>query len=815
MVRSKTTRPQILVIMTAIFFVVLGTSVSFGASPGEGQLTVIEPDGKPGANCPLQHTSVKAEVSGFVAKVEVKQVFRNPGQEKIEAVYTFPLSANGAVDEMLMKIGDKVVSGEIKRREEAKRIYEAARDKGHLASLLDQERPNIFMQSVANIMPGQMVEIVIKYVEFLNYEKGFINFSFPMVVGPRFIPGSPNGKNGSGWAHDTAQVPDASRVTPPVAEEGKRAGHDIDLSVSIDAGMPIGKVESLLHEVDIERKTDSKLVVSLKNKKEIPNKDFALRLPVAADKVQSSVISHKDGDTGYVTVALVPSERVVPEQIAPRELFFIIDTSGSQSGKPLEKAKETAKYIIERMNVNDTFNVIDFNDTARTLFAYPKKKTDETQTKALQYIQSLKGSGGTRMIPAIWEALNTAPAENRLRIVIFMTDGLVGNDFEVISMVKKLRDKSRWFAFGTGNSVNRFLLDNIARAGGGEVDYVYLNSPGEEVAKKFYERIDAPVLTDISLSFEGISLEEVYPGTICDLWSHKPLVFKARYTTPGKGTVTIKGLQAGKPYTQTLDVTLPEKEQGNRSICSLWARAKVDDLMERDLMGIQRGNPDEKVKEEIIKVALAHKLMTQFTSFVAVEEAVVNVDGKPVRVTVPVELPEGVSREGVFGPSHANLKSRGAAPHSYRPPRGYSSPTASAGVGRPAQVRNVSPLVSQTVPHSNNRNKVASAAPRRVVAKASSNAKLSPELADLQAMKEKPFNYTKGEVTVKDGKVAVKVWLNRYDDKLMKLLEEKGVEISFKASTGKMIIGYILVEKLKDLSEIPEVRFIEPFSAKA
>ena len=233
-------------------------------------------------------------------------------------------------------------------------------------------------------------------------------------------------------------------------------------------------------------------------------------------------------------------------------------------------------------------------------------------------------------------------------------------------------------------------------------------------------------------------------------------------------------------------------------------------------MGIQRGNPDKKVKEEIIEVALAHKLMTQFTSFVAVEEAVVNVDGKPVRVTVPVELPEGVSREGVFGPSHANLKSRGAAPHSYRPPyRLLRHATASAGAGRPAQVRNVSPLVSQQIPHSNNRNKVASAAPQRVEAKASFNAKLSPELADLLAMKEKPFNYAKGEVTVKDGKVAVKVWLNRYDDKLIKLLEEKGLEISFKASTGKMIIGYILVEKLKDLSEIPEVRFIEPFAAKA
>ncbi len=621
-----------------------------GDSSGQGRLTIIDPDGKTESTCPLEHTSVKADVSGFVASVEVKQVFHNPRSDKIEAIYTFPLSADGAVDQMLMKVGDKVIRGEIKRREEARQIYEAARDKGQVASLLDQERPNIFTQSVANIMPGEKVEITIRYVETLNYEDGAFKFNFPMVVGPRFIPGQPDAKQGTGWARDTSQVPDASRITPPVAEEGKRAGHDIDLAVSIDAGVRIEKIESQLHEVDIERKGESKVMVSLRNKKEIPNRDFVLSYLVASDQIKSGVLAHKDGENGYVMMVVIPPKRVQAEQTAPRELIFIIDVSGSQQGLPLEKAKETVKYIIDRMNPNDTFNVIDFNDTTRMLFPSPKENTPETRAKALQYVKSLKGSGGTRMISAIWETLNTKAPENRLRVVTFMTDGLVGNDFEVISMVKKLRDKSRWFSFGTGNSVNRFLLDNVARVGGGAADYILLNSPEEAVAKKFYEQIATPVLTDITLSCEGSFLQDVYPGNVSDLWSHRPLIFKARYTKSGKGTVKIKGFQAGKPYEQDVSLTLPENEAENSSISSLWARSKVDELVDQDLMGIQRGNPDKTVKEEIVKVALVHRIMTQFTSFVAVEEAVVSMNGKPVTVTVPVELPQGVSREGVFGP---------------------------------------------------------------------------------------------------------------------------------------------------------------------
>lgn len=801
--------PTIFPVVGLLLLLIMGAQISEAETPGQGTLTIIEPDGKTGSDCPLEHTSVQAVVSGFVADVEVKQIFHNPLKKKIEAVYTFPLSSTGAVNDMLMKVGDRTVKGIIKQREEARRIYEEAKEKGHVASLLDQERPNVFTQSVANIMPGEKVEITIRYVEVLTYEGGAVKLAFPMVVGPRFISGRPNGKQGTGRAQDTTSVPDASRITPPVSEDGKRAGHDIDVTVSIDAGVPIEKIDSKLHEVTVDRDGKSRATVSLKEKKEIPNRDFVLEYLVAGDQVRAGILTHKDEPNGYVNFILIPPDRVAQNQIAPRELIFVVDTSGSQSGFPLEKCKETMKYVIDRMNPGDTFNFIDFSDQSRMLFSSPKKNTPENREKVLRYIDSLKARGGTRMAHAIWDALSMEPSDNRLRIVTIMTDGLIGNDWEVISMIKKLRGKSRFFSFGTGNSVNRFLLGNMARVGGGEVDYVLLNTPAEGVAKKFYERIASPVLTDIKLTFDGIELQDVYPSAISDLWSQKPLIFKARYSKAGKGTVTIKGLKSGKVYEQTLKVDLPATEKGNVALPFLWARAKVDDLMDMDLMGIQRGIPRKEIKEQIVKVALAHNLVTQFTSFVAVEETVVTKDGKPVKVTVPVELPDGMSREGIFGNKTGTTHAPGKTTVGASYPMSMQS--------RPVESKS---KWAPSVPGAADTFHRGTIKPTGIVVAESDMkreavvSKLSPDLVDLLKMKNRPADYSKDQMSVKEGKITVQVWLRKMNDKLIELLAEKGLKIVFKATTGKMIIGEISVDRLEDLAKIEEIKFIEPFVAK-
>jgi Ca-activated chloride channel family protein len=814
-----------LLVVTGLFSTARGSSEA--TRPGQGSLTIIEPDGKPGKDCPLEHTAVKAEISGFIARVSVKQIFHNPSDKKIEAVYTFPLSAEAAVDDMLMKVGQREVRGVIKRREEARQIYERARDKGHVASLLDQERPNIFTQSVANIMPGEKLEITIHYSEVLPYDDGSFKFVFPMVVGPRFIPGEPGQKTGTGWAPDTDQVPDASRITPPVTPEGTRAGHDLSLQVVIDAGVPILGIDSRLHEITVERDGAARASVSLKNKKEVPNQDFVLSYLVAGEEVKSGILTHKDGKEGSMLVLMIPPRRVKPEQIAPKEMIFVIDCSGSQSGWPIAKAKKAMRYFIEHMNPEDTFNVIDFNVGVRMLFPEPKNNSADNRTKALRYLESLEARGGTWMGPAV-EAVAKVPApENRLRIVTFMTDGYVGNDFEIISLVQKLRGTSRWFPFGTGNSVNRFLLDNMARLGGGEVEYVLLNSRGEDVGAKFYQRIANPVLTDMSITTEGIKLEELFPTQVSDLWDRKPLVFKARYTKPGKGKLILKGLQAGKRYEQVLDVTLPDKETANSSLASLWARAKVDSLMDQDLMGIQRGNPKKEVKEEIIKVALDHRIMTQFTSFVAVEEAVITTDGKPVRVTVPVEMPDGVSRKGVFGETVANLAIP-SAPMAQPPVLGRSRQSTMPYLGSPVTASK----------------RLEGAAPGEALVKKARGGSAGPQAADELELKDGKKDYrtasidkekdllglekltsdlrdlieavekgqdtSKGKIRVKDGRVTVQVWLTQSNETILKALKEKGLTISFTATGGKLVIGAVEVKKLRELAKIAQVRLIEP-----
>ncbi len=410
-----------------------------------------------------------------------------------------------------------------------------------------------------------------------------------------------------------------------------------------------------------------------------------------------------------------------------------------------------------------------------------------------------------------------------------MTDGYVGNDFEIISLVERLRGKSRWFPFGTGNSVNRFLLDQMARVGGGEVDYILLNSPGEEVAKKFYTRISTPILTDITLSLKDVALDQVFPAAVSDLWDQKPLIFKARYTKAGQGTITLKGFCGGKPYEQTLKVTLPDKESANGALGSLWARAKVDSLMAKDWMGLQRGNFKPEIKDEIVQVALAHRIMTQFTSFVAVEETTITVGGKPTTVVVPVEMPDGVSREGVFGEPTPGVAS--GLPASRRV-GALNMPASSPKVAAPAkfdarfrglhkaqgnlsfrQERKAPASPSESVAATNEADSVKRIKDEKVKGNgkiAALHQKLAPEIRAVLERKDSVKNYTEGKVQVKDGKTLVQVWLTRSSEEVLKKLKECGLEVSFTASTGKMLIGEIAVDKLLELAKIQEVRFIEP-----
>lgn len=618
----------------------------------QGTLQALDSTGQARGVCPLKHTDVQAAVTGSLARVTVTQEFHNPYSDKIEAVYVFPLPQNAAVDDMTMRIGERTIKGQIKRREEARAVYEAARNAGQIASLLDQERPNIFTQAVANILPGATVKVTISYVEFLKYEEGTYEFVFPMVVGPRYIPGQPVAQPNPLTAPDTSEVPDASRITPPIAPENTRAGHDISINVNVDTGVPLDSLKSTLHEVDIERPAPNRATVRLRNQQTIPNKDFILRFDVAGQKINDALLAHRANAGGFFSLILQPPERVTAKDVTPKELVFVLDTSGSMHGFPIEKAKETMKLALDALYPQDTFNLITFSGDTHILFPEPVSATRANLAKAQAFLESRQGSGGTEMMKAIRAALGPqdvgADKQDHVRIVCFITDGYVGNDFEIIGEIQK-HPNARVFSFGIGNSVNRFLLDKMAEHGRGEVEYVTLQDDGSAAAKRFHERVRNPLLTDIELDWGGLSVTDVYPQRIPDLFSAKPLILTGRYTQGGRGTLRLRGKLAGQPFVRELPTELPDQQPQHDVLATLWARTRIDRLMSEDFQGLQNGNAKPDVREAITQLGLDFRLMTQFTSFVAVEETVVTEGGVLRRVDVPVELPEGVSREGVFG----------------------------------------------------------------------------------------------------------------------------------------------------------------------
>ncbi len=622
-----------------------------------GELKAIGSDGQPRADCPLSRTDVKADVSGSLARVTVTQKFHNPLSEKIEAVYIFPLPQSAAVDDLTMIVGDRVVKGKIKRREEARATYIAAREAGYVASLLDQERPNIFTQSVANIAPGAEVKITISYVESLKYEAGTYEFVFPMVVGPRYIPRQPTSElmaasKAGGGARETNRVTDASRITPHFAQVGVRAGHDISIEVKLDTGVPIEDLKSSLHEIDVSRPDERRAVVRLKNRTTIPNKDFILKFDVAGKKISDAVMTHRGAQGGFFTLMLQPPERVTSADVTPKELVFVLDTSGSMEGFPIEKAKETMKLALDNLYPDDTFNLITFAGDTRVLFPQPVPATRENLHRAQVFLASHQGSGGTEMMNAIRAALAPSNAQDHVRIVCFMTDGYVGNDMEIIAETQK-HPNARVFSFGIGSSVNRFLLDKMAEAGRGEVEYVTLQDDGSAAARRFHERIRNPLLTDIEVDWGGLPVSDVYPKRIPDLFSEKPLILTGRYTEAARGVIRLSGKSAGKYFFREIPVELPESQKNHGVLAKLWARTRIDHLMSQDYLGIQHGMPPAETQEAITQLGLEYRLLTQFTSFIAVEETIRIVGGQSYRIDIPLEMPEGLSHKAAIGADNA------------------------------------------------------------------------------------------------------------------------------------------------------------------
>lgn len=614
----------------------------------EGTLLVAGLEPAPGEEVfPLARTEVSASIAAFVAQVTVRQTFNNPFEEPLEAIYVFPLPQNAAIGAMKIRVGDRVIEAAIKTREEARAAYEQARQDGKTAALLDQERPNIFTQTVANIPAGAEVLVEITYDVTLRYEDGAFEFVYPMVVGPRYIPGTPDGTaEGGGRAGDTDRVPDASRITPPVRKPGSRSGHDISVDVTLDGGAPIADLTSPTHTVKVDKAvSEGRPVtrVALEKAERIPNKDLVLRYRLATTEPALAVAARREKDGRYLAVLVEPPRSPAAADITARELTFVVDTSGALSGEGMALVKQAMRHALKNLGPDDTFQIIRFADSAATLDDGPLANTPANVRRGLSYINGLDADGGTEMLAGVRAALSGGGSGDRLRVVCFMTDGFIGNETEILAEVERLIGAdTRLFPVGVGSSVNRYLLERLAAVGRGAASYMLLDEPATEQIEAFYDRIDAPLVTGLSVDWGGLTVHDVAPARIPDLFAGQPLMLLARYEGTGEAQVTVRGTRAGTPVAFTVPVALPAEAGGNPALARLWARARIGELMAR-----QYGGDEPQLIAEITRLALRHSLVSRYTSFVAVDR---KVDGSGVIRTyhVPVEMPEGVSYEAVF-----------------------------------------------------------------------------------------------------------------------------------------------------------------------
>ena len=606
--------------------------------PGCGAMLAKRPKEDKEIPLPLKHTDVKGQISGYIATVDVTQKFHNPYDEKIEAVYVFPLPQNAAINEFLMTIGERRIRGIIRERKEAEKIYRQARSQGHVASLLTQERPNIFTQKVANIEPGKAIDVNIKYFNTLAYVDGWYEFVFPMVVGPRFNPpGSTDGVGAvaRGKAGISGQKAEVQYLKP-----GERSGHDISLAVDIDAGVAIEQVACSSHVITNSSVTPEKRSVKLSSLDSIPNKDFVLRYKVAGQTVKSALVTHRDQRGGFFTLMLYPPDNLSHLKRAPMEMIFVLDCSGSMSGKPIAKAKQAITRALKQLQSNDTFQVIRFSNNASQFGPDPVPATRGNIRKAIQYVENLHGSGGTMMIEGIKAALDFAHDPKRFRLVSFMTDGYIGNEGQILAAVHERLGASRIFSFGVGTSVNRYLLDRMAKLGKGAVAYIGLEDNAAEVVDLFYERISHPALTDVTVDWGDLEVMDVFPSRIPDLFVGRPVILTGRFKGRDSTTIRVTGSIGDLTQEITIPVNLSDTASTHRGIACVWARKRIETLANQVTY-----DADLDLPGEIRQVALEYGLMSAYTAFVAVDSSRKTTGDHGITVAVPVPVPEGVRYE--------------------------------------------------------------------------------------------------------------------------------------------------------------------------
>lgn len=584
---------------------------------------------------PLKSTDVDVNIAGVIADVKVTQHYKNEGTRAIEGRYVFPGSTRAAVYGMQMQVGDRLIVAKIREKQQARAEYEAAKQEGKTASLLEQHRPNVFQTSVANILPGDDITVELRYTELLVPTDGKYQFVYPTVVGPRYN-GSPG--SGSGVAEHW--------VATPYLQAGEASRSGFDLKVTLSSAIPLKEVLSSTHKLDVRYDGPTRAVIGLANTgKSANNRDFILDYRLSGDRVESGVMLYRGQDENFFLAMLEPPIAPRPEQIPPREYVFIVDISGSMHGFPLDTAKTLLDDLIGRLRPTDSFNVMLFAGSNSVLAPRSLPATAENIQRALKVINDQQGGGSTELLPAMRRALALPRDENRARTMVVVTDGYVTVEKEAFELVRNNLADANLFAFGVGTSVNRHLMEGLARAGKGEPFIVTDSRTAEAQAERFRKYIESPVLTHVKVTVEGLEVYAVEPHSVPDVFAARPVVVFGKYRGEPRGRISIDGVAGSGPYGQSLDLSAVHPSEDHSALRYLWARSRIQMLDDFNKLA-----PDDARVKEVTELGLKYSLLTQYTSFVAIDRVVRNVKPQEQQsVDQPSPLPEGVSNLAVGG----------------------------------------------------------------------------------------------------------------------------------------------------------------------
>jgi len=584
---------------------------------------------------PLKATSAEVNIAGVIADVLVVQEYANEGKSPIEAIYVFPASTRAAVYSMKMTIGKRTIEAKITERAKARQDYEAARQQGKSASLLEQQRPNVFQMNVANIMPGDRIKVELRYTEMLVPENGIYEFVYPTVVGPRYSNKSAtSASQNDGW------------VGNPYTHEGEKPLYSFNLKCSITAGMPLSDVKCTTHKTNVNFDSPSDALITLaSDETQGGNRDFILQFRLAGNKVQSGLLLYPGKEENFFLAMIQPPKQVNLSVVPPREYVFIVDVSGSMHGFPLDISKKLLRDLIGNLRPNDKFNVILFAGVSNLMSETAMAVNQTNIDRAISFIDKENGSGGTELLPALKRALSLKGTDGYARSFVIATDGYVDVEKAAFDLIRQNLDKANFFSFGIGSSVNRYIIEGIAHIGMGMPFVITKPEEASVIADKFRQYVTNPVLTHINVSFENFDAYDVEPLSVPDVFSERPVLIYGKYRGTPTGSITLKGTTGEGEFINSMAVNSARNSECNAALRYLWARERIRMLSDYASAGFG-GNESESA---ITALGLKYNLLTEYTSFLAIDSEIRNTEGNSTTVSQPLPLPEGVSNQAVGG----------------------------------------------------------------------------------------------------------------------------------------------------------------------